>query len=134
MCFILKNKKIYVCHVNNCKYNDQGSCNLNQDSVVITLYDGVAQCPNYTPVDRKDVLTEALLSEIADILIELGEDDIVKDLPTYELCTDAEGICYIHGQGNNVLQDFCMDERVAALIDALNVVNIGKPSKAVAID
>lgn len=123
-------KKSYVCHVNNCKYNDQGSCNSNQDSVVIALYDGVAQCPNYEQTcvlnDSKAKLAADLLHEINNILI-ADNNPLEEDLGEFELFTDKAGVSYmLHKDDGNYMQDFACSEEIATMVNAFNVLTTGK--------
>lgn len=135
----MENRKFYVCHVNNCKFNEQGSCIKDIDVVTIALYDGVAQCPNYEeeekyPLDsHQEVLAKALLTEIKNILLDIG-DPLEEDLSQFELCTDIEHVCFMRRKDSNYMQDFSCNESVAALVDAYNTVINGLPLHCKMVD
>ncbi|MBP2642501.1 MAG: hypothetical protein H6Q67_388 [Firmicutes bacterium] len=126
-----KTRKIYVCHANECQYNTQGSCQNDSESVTIAAYDGIAQCPNFTPADSgKKALAGQLLAEIKRLLLEIDGEPMEEESGDYELCTDANNTCFTCYAGSAYMHDFAIDERVTALIDAYNTILYGKPIKA----
>lgn len=125
----MKKCSIY-CEVKTCKYYSEGFCNLDNVNRVI-MTDGVPACADY---DRTDTLAaNTLLDKIKDIYASLYdganlEADMEVDLAECELCTDVKHNCFILEAGTNVLQDFACDERIAALVNARNVLLGGTPS------
>ncbi|MBP2650762.1 MAG: hypothetical protein H6Q74_1587 [Firmicutes bacterium] len=132
-----KTEKIYVCHANECQYNNQGSCQNDLDTVIIAVYDGIAQCPNYEKKERYDfdsrkTLEQGLIGKIKSIYFEIYSEDLTEDLEgdlsQYELRTDKKNNCFMVAKDSDYLQDFACDDRIACLVDAYNTVISGKPS------
>lgn len=120
-------KKIYVCHANECICNKQGSCS-NDFGITIAVYDGVAMCPNYTPMDVKKLeLIEGMYQALESVLLEVHGDAMDEDIRGYELFTNNEdGASYMCEPGNDNLQELALDRRVSALVDAINVLKLGE--------
>ena len=62
-------------------------------------------------------------------------DECLDDsIDQYEFCTDAENACFMIRKGSKYMQDFLIDERAAALLDAYNTLIGGKPSHCTLVD
>ena len=126
--FILKNKKTYICHANECSYNRQGSCCYDSDVVIIGTYNGgQAICPNFTVNVKKLTLIEGLYQELVELLLEDHGDEMEEDIRDYEVYTSASGTVFMSADGAEGMQDICVDnDRVTAIVNAINVFKYGR--------
>ena len=119
------------CEVANCRNYSEGFCGVKADNLVI-MQDSLPVCADFKPINaEKTALAKGLLDKIKEIYADMYDDadlaaDMEVDLEEQELCTDGNNTCFVL-IGNN-LQDFVCDERIAALVDARNVIIGGKPS------
>ncbi|WP_378955678.1 hypothetical protein [Pelosinus sp. sgz500959] len=124
----MKNK--IVCHANECIFNNQGGCS-NDFGVTIAVYDGVAVCPNHTPMSADDAkkleLIEGLYQVLEGLLLEDHGDRMSENIRDYDLCTSNENTVFMELDGGDHLQDICTDnDRVVAIVDTLNVLKYGR--------
>ncbi len=125
------NKKIYVCHANECSFNSQGSCNNDSDVVTIGTYNGgPAICPNFTKDESKLALIEGLYQVLVGLLLEDYGDEMEEDVRDYELYTSIENTVFMGEDEGDGIQDICVDnEKVVAIVDAINVLKYGRVLK-----
>lgn len=122
-------KKTYVCHANNeCFYNKQGACEHKSDIVTIAVYDGVAVCPNFTPVDAKKlVLIEELYQVLKDLLLKEHGDEMEEDIRYYDLCTSNENTVFMEIDGGEHIQDIAVEApEIVAVVDTINILKYGQ--------
>lgn len=128
----MKKIKTYVCHANECSYNKQGSCINDSDCVIIGTYNGgPAICPNFNAIDSKKLsLVEGLYQVLVELLIEDHGDAMKEDIRDYELYTSADGTVYMTPESADDLQSICVNnDRVIAIVDAINVLQCGRVLK-----
>lgn len=124
------NKKIYVCNANECTCNRQGTCS-NDFGITIAVYDGMAICPNYTPMDVKKMeLIEGMYQVLVRLLLEDHGDEMDEDIRDYELHTNTDGTVYMTPDGADYLTSICVNnDKVVAIVDAINVLKYGRVLK-----
>lgn len=129
MRFLIMSKKTYVCHANNeCVYNKQGACNSESNVVTIAVYDGVAVCPNFIPIDdKKLVLIEGLYQVLIDLLLKEHGDEMEEDIRDYDLCTSPENTVFIEIDGGDHMQDIAVEvPDIVAVVDTINILKYGR--------
>lgn len=128
----MKKCSIY-CDAESCKNYAEGFCNLN-DTNRVTMENGVPTCADYTQIRPEDkMVADSLLNKIKAIYASIYdgadlEEDMEVDLNACELCTDKDHNCFILKGGSDCLQELDGDARIAALIDARNVLIGGNPA------
>ncbi len=126
-------KKTYVCHANNeCVYNKQGACNYESNVVTIAVYDGIAVCPNFIPIDdKKLVLIEGLYQVLIDLLLKEHGDEMEEDIRHYDLCTSAENTVFMEFNGGDHMQDIAVEvPDIVAVVDTINILKYGRALRA----
>ena len=76
----------------------------------------------------KEGLVSGLYQVLKEILLEAHGDEMDKDIRGCDLFTYNETV-YIVDPGTSYLDELAVDERVAALVDTINVLLFGKVMK-----
>jgi hypothetical protein len=76
----------------------------------------------------KEGLVSGLYQVLKEILLEVHGDEMDEDIRGCDLFTDNETV-YIVDPGTSYLDELAVDERVAALVDTINVLLFGKVMK-----
>lgn len=76
----------------------------------------------------KEGLVCGLYQVLKEVLLQVHGDEMDEDIRGYDLFTDNETV-YMVDPGTNYLDELAVDERVAALVDTINVLLFGKIMK-----
>jgi len=76
----------------------------------------------------KEGLVSGLYQVLKEVLLEVHGDEMDVDIRGCDLFTDNETV-YMVDPGTSYLQELAVDEKVAALVDTINVLLFGKVMK-----
>lgn len=79
-------------------------------------------------VTKEEGLVSGLYQVLKEVLLEVHGDEMDEDIRGYDLFTDNETV-YMVEPSTNYLQEVAVDERVATLVDTINVLLLGKVMK-----